>query len=634
MYTITHIDLDKNTKKSINIKDLKDYHHCSDKKANVTPLEHTPVADNIDFSVGILIPYNDGEDFIYQYINTPIFTFGDETDDIVGRYHSDLFKNINGLGLSDCLQRAWNENRRIDTIDEVYKDNILMFAYNVYYVREYDFLYIYSKDITDYSRLKYEDERLFYGSQEGLLTVSNKREILRTNNKLFDMIGYSLDEFINLGSFKWVENNFEIITKDSVDTENLLELLDVVISHQVSSLNFEVKFPQKNGSWGYLRVFAIPTRYNGRDVAQISVMNITKTKEREIQALRVQRNLNTIQHMAGVAISLYTNNHINWTSEIFKILDLNPEEIDSEDVNTYLDLIVKEDKHIFVEKFNSLSKENPNTSFNLRIKTPKGNIKHISQLYKSFYDKDGNCNAIVIFTQDITEQKNYEIELCNTLKEKEEYSQKLQTNKEELEYLLKEKELLLREVHDRVKNNLQIIQSLLDLEIHFNPDNPKATIRKTYNRIQSMASAHEHLYSEFDSDTEINAPTYILDSVKSIFKNYKSNIEIKFELDDIIMDVEKIIPLGLILNELAINTIQHAFPNGEEGFFSVVLKENNDKITLIVSDNGVGAPDDFSPISDKNLGITIINNLVDQLDGVIEYLSDKNGFSVLISFNN
>jgi two-component sensor histidine kinase len=220
------------------------------------------------------------------------------------------------------------------------------------------------------------------------------------------------------------------------------------------------------------------------------------------------------------------------------------------------------------------------------------------------------------------------------LKEKEEYSQKLQTNKEELEYLLKEKELLLREVHDRVKNNLQIIQSLLDLEIHFNPDNPKATIRKTYNRIQSMASAHEHLYSEFDSDTEINAPTYILDSVKSIFKNYKSNIEIKFELDDIIMDVEKIIPLGLILNELAINTIQHAFPNGEEGFFSVVLKENNDKITLIVSDNGVGAPDDFSPISDKNLGITIINNLVDQLDGVIEYLSDKNGFSVLISFNN
>ena len=143
MYTITHVDLDKNTKKAIAIEDLRDYHHFSDKIVDVPKLEHTPVADNIDFSIGILLPYNDGEDFIYQYLNKPVFMFGDETDNIIGRYRSDLFKNMSDLNLNDCAQRAWNEKRRIDTIDEVYKDGRLIFAYNVYYVREYDLLYIY-----------------------------------------------------------------------------------------------------------------------------------------------------------------------------------------------------------------------------------------------------------------------------------------------------------------------------------------------------------------------------------------------------------------------------------------------------------------------------------------------------------
>ena len=620
MYTITHVDLDKNTKKAMVLEDLRDYHHFSDKIVDVPKLEHTPVADNIDFSIGILLPYNDGEDFIYQYLNKPVFMFGDETDNIIGRYRSDLFKNMSDLNLNDCAQRAWNEKRRIDTIDEVYKDGRLIFAYNVYYVREYDLLYIYSQDITDYSRLKNEDERLFYGSHEGLLTVNAKREVVRTNDKLFDMIGYTLEEFISLGSFKWIENNFEVITTDNVDTNNIVELFEEIISHTVSSLNIEVKFPKKDGKEGYLRLFAIPTRYDNKNVAQISVMDITESKEKEIHALRVQRNLNTIQDMAEIAISLYENNQINWTSEIFKILEINPDEIDSKNVNTYLDLILKEDKPIFDKAINSLNKDNPNSAVNLRVKTPKGNIKYLSMLCKSFYDVYGNCVAIVIFAQNITSQKNYEIEL--------------QENKKELEYLLEEKELLLREVHDRVKNNLQIIQSLLGLEMRYNPDNPENTVRKTYNRIQSMAFAQEQLYDEFDQENQVNAPSYIFRSVNTLLFSYKSDIEPKFDLDDIDMNVDKIIPLGLILNELTINTVQHAFPDGNEGIFSVVLKKNEDKVTLIVTDNGVGAPDDFSPVSSSNLGINIVNNLVEQLNGEVEYLSDKSGFSVLISFED
>ena len=324
--------------------------------------------------------------------------------------------------------------------------------------------------------------------------------------------------------------------------------------------------------------------------------------------------------MAEIAISLYENNQINWTSEIFKILEINPDEIDSKNVNTYLDLILKEDKPIFDKAINSLNKDNPNSAVNLRVKTPKGNIKYLSMLCKSFYDVYGNCVAIVIFAQNITSQKNYEIEL--------------QENKKELEYLLEEKELLLREVHDRVKNNLQIIQSLLGLEMRYNPDNPENTVRKTYNRIQSMAFAQEQLYDEFDQENQVNAPSYIFRSVNTLLFSYKSDIEPKFDLDDIDMNVDKIIPLGLILNELTINTVQHAFPDGNEGIFSVVLKKNEDKVTLIVTDNGVGAPDDFSPVSSSNLGINIVNNLVEQLNGEVEYLSDKSGFSVLISFED
>lgn len=625
MYTLTHIDLDNNTKKNVTLRDLKEYHHFLDKIHDVKELEHSPIANNIDFSIGVLEPLDGAEDFVYVYLNRPVVKFGDKTDNIIGRSYKDLFSNVKEFNSFDCLMRAWNENRRINTIVLIYKDNNLLFALNIYYVREDDYLIIYSKDITDYAKLKQEHEKLFYNSKDGLLIMNYKGEVLHTNNKFFEILGYSIEDFMQVNPLSWILKNVEVISLTDEEYGNMLELLDEVISHRIKNTTFDVKYPLKNGKYGYLHVFAVPTKYENQDVAQISITDITKSKKKEIEALRLHKNLNTIQGMAKIAISSYNFKNIQWTTEIFNILDMDPSKHDYENINTYLDLILDEDRSIFDDAISKLNPDNPQISLTVRVKTFNGKIKYIAQLNKAFYDDDGNCKVVIGFIQDVTQQKVYEDKLRNALSEKNEYA-------DDLELILDEKDVLINEVHDRVKNNLQIIQSILDLEMHFNPDNPSATVRKTYNRVKSMAFAHEQVYDDLDSNRVIDASVYIRQTVLTLFSYYNTKIRPVFELDNITLPLNIVIPLGLILNELCINTIQHAFDKGNEGVFSVVLKKGSENVVLIVKDNGHGAPTDFSPVSDSNLGINIINNLVSQIDGKVEYLSESTGFSVLITF--
>ena len=131
MYTLTHIDLDNNTKKNVTLRDLKEYHHFSDKIHDVKELEHSPIANNIDFSIGVLEPLDGAEDFVYVYLNRPVVKFGDKTDNIIGRSYKDLFSNVKEFNSFDCLMRAWNENRRINTIVLIYKDNNTVIQYQM-----------------------------------------------------------------------------------------------------------------------------------------------------------------------------------------------------------------------------------------------------------------------------------------------------------------------------------------------------------------------------------------------------------------------------------------------------------------------------------------------------------------------
>lgn len=183
--------------------------------------------------------------------------------------------------------------------------------------------------------------------------------------------------------------------------------------------------------------------------------------------------------------------------------------------------------------------------------------------------------------------------------------------------MIHEKDMLLKEVNHRVKNNLQIILSLLSLDLRFNPDNPKATLEATRNRIQSMALLHEKIYNSSNSSS-VNISDYLKDIVESLFDLYDSNIHFHYDIDEIELGLDETIPIGLIVIEFINNTIKYAFPDNEDNAnvcldFKINRTENKGILTIM--DDGVGIPEDIDIFNTSSLGFMVINSLVDQIDG-------------------
>ncbi|MDI6644217.1 MAG: histidine kinase dimerization/phosphoacceptor domain -containing protein [Methanobacteriaceae archaeon] len=205
----------------------------------------------------------------------------------------------------------------------------------------------------------------------------------------------------------------------------------------------------------------------------------------------------------------------------------------------------------------------------------------------------------------------------------------------QIENSLKEKEMLLGEIHHRVKNNLQIISSLLNLQsIHIKDPFDKELFTESQNRVKSMAIIHEKLYQS-QNFTKINLKDYTISLLKDIMGTYMTDPDqIRFELDadNIELNLETAIPCGLILNELITNSIKHAFPSGSKGNISIKFREDNGMYQLEVADDGVGFPEDLDLENAKSLGLELINNLVNQLDGNIE-LESNHGTRFIINFS-
>ncbi len=201
---------------------------------------------------------------------------------------------------------------------------------------------------------------------------------------------------------------------------------------------------------------------------------------------------------------------------------------------------------------------------------------------------------------------------------------------------LQEKDVLLKEIHHRVKNNLQVISSLLNLQSK-KIDNPEAlaAFSESCDRIRTMASIHNQLY-RYENLAEIKFGKYIEELTNYLFRSYSllgSKIDLDITVDDdISLEVGTAIPCGLIINELITNSLKYAFPDRGEGKIELTLREvENGNLKLIVSDNGVGLPSDFSPQNNSTLGMRLVRRLIDQLEGTFSF-DNKNGAKFVINF--
>ena len=200
---------------------------------------------------------------------------------------------------------------------------------------------------------------------------------------------------------------------------------------------------------------------------------------------------------------------------------------------------------------------------------------------------------------------------------------------------LREKEVLLKEIHHRVKNNLQVVASLLGLQSRSASDEQmRRMLLESQNRVHTMALLHECLYQS-QNLSRIDFPDYIRQLVSHLYRSYEmqtGQVRLETKLEQLYLDLDAAVACGLIINELVSNSLKHAFPDGRQGVIRIELTADaNGMARLIVADNGAGLIGDFDLANAKTLGLRLVRTLAEQLGGAIE-LRTNGGVEAQLTF--
>lgn len=357
--------------------------------------------------------------------------------------------------------------------------------------------------------------------------------------QIYKMLGVHKNEY---------PNNVDIVRKYLVpdDIEKWRNALKLTPEQDVLDVTYRIQNKTKEIKYIYCKNKAVFNK-NG-EINRIlgfltDITDITKTKQ---SAIELQNNLKHIQKNSKIVISTYQNGIYDYTSEIYNILEIN-----AKDYPNNIDLLryftLSADKESINIKFKKLSPKNPNQHLIIRIQTPKENIKYLEVYIESKYNKNRRLLKRIYFIHEIT-----------SIIERE----------KELEQLSKDRMLLLQEVHDRVKNNLQLILSFINIDSHNNKNNnPEYILKKTKSRIQTMALTHEEVYQS-NNISQIDLKNFITKNLFNFLNLYsQDNIELQVSTEPIKLDMDRSIPLGLLINEVLMNTIKYAFPNNQKGKF-------------------------------------------------------------------
>jgi len=280
-----------------------------------------------------------------------------------------------------------------------------------------------------------------------------------------------------------------------------------------------------------------------------------------------------------------------------------------------ISLIHDSKKDEIEEKLDELE-NGKSTSVETLFKTKSGDAIPVILSYSQIRDKFVENQGLVCVASDISLQKEAERKISDSLKEKN---------------------ILLSEIHHRVKNNLAVISGLLQMQIwNIEDERNIEALKDSQMRVQSIALVHEKLYQS-ESFTNINYESYITDLVEAIqktFDNNKTPVDVEIEIDDVKITLNQAIPLSLLLNELIVNAYKHGFKGIDKRVIFIELQKIENNLLLQFGDNGVGLPPDVDFRESQSLGSTLIKTLVQQLNGTFEDISSKKekGFHIQVQF--
>jgi PAS domain S-box-containing protein len=463
------------------------------------------------------------------------------------------------------------------------------------------------EDITDRTRSEEEIEKsraalreseeryraVFDNAGIGIDLLGRDGRFLQVNNALRNMLGYSDREFRQL--------RLSDITHPD-DREISAQRLESIMRGEISTYRLEKRYVKKDGSamWGDLSVSAIRNG-NGEHIATLGVVaDITDRKEAE-EKLRQEKAISdsTIDSLPGTFYVFDDElRFVRWNKNLEKVTGYSGDEIST---MSPLDFFAKDTKaqlHAAIENIIT------DGAFSIEAVVVAKDGTEIPYWFNNKLLKLHENQHILGLGTDLTERKLAE----NALKAS-----------------LKEKEILLREIHHRVKNNLQLISSLLRLhlrQIKRKDQDLAAIFEDIQGRIKAMALAHEALY-ESENLELVDADLYIQRIVANLRVSYpvsRKQLRVKTDVESITFSINVALPCGLIVNELVTNSLKHAFPEDREGEVVVALVSTGEaEFQLTVRDNGVGMPQHIDLQHPESLGLELVTDLAKQLNGTVEF---------------
>jgi len=444
---------------------------------------------------------------------------------------------------------------------------------------------------------------LIENSSDIISIIASDLTILYMSNSIRKNVGYDPIDLIG-------ENLLDLINME--DRLKLLGYLDNVKHDSKADSYCSFRFLHENQSWETLETIASEVSdQEGHAMCYIlNSRNITE-HERDQKALRESENrYRTLFESASDPIYIHDmkNNflqvnrvacdHLGYTRE--ELLQMNPMDINSSEyiskVSEEIWKLQKQNHVIFETVHSKKDGSNIPVEVNARI------IEYRKEL------------VILCIARDITDRKKAE---------------------DLIKASLEEKEMLLKEIHHRVKNNMQVVSSLLRTQsAQVSNENTKKILEESQNRISAMSLIHELLYQS-ENLSKIDFQGFIrrlVGNLKSFYQVDNRQVEVVINSKEVSLGIDSAVPCGLIINELVANAFKYAFPGDIPGRINILMEQNENDVILVIGDNGIGLPDDFDPSKSMTMGFQLVRNIAEhQLLGEMSLLSEK-GTMVSIRF--
>ena len=424
-------------------------------------------------------------------------------------------------------------------------------------------------------------------------------KFIEVNDKAIISLGYTKEELVNLE------------LKDIISNDTILYLPTVfeeVLRH--GKATFESEHVTKDGKIFPVEVDTHLFYIRGEQYLLSIARDISERKKTENALVSSERKYRTIfENIQDVFFKTDKNGIFRILSpSIERYSGYKPEEIIGKHAEKFY--VDTEERKLLLEE---IEKKGYVEDQELSFKTKDNKVINVSINAQMTRNSRNEPDGIEGTIRDITERKHMEIKLKNSLKEKE---------------------MLLKEIHHRVKNNLMIISSLLSLQSDYIKDKASKNIFiESQNRARSMALIHEKLYQSTDLKS-INFGDYIRNLTSELFYTYRvGDVKVKlvYNIEDLNLDINTAIPLGLIANELITNSLKYAFLDGDDGIVNIEFRKEDHTYLFIIKDNGVGLPEGFDFQNLDSLGLQLVNSLSEQIDAEIE-LNTDNGTEFKIKF--